>query len=128
MTFGKITTEGPGFTLLGEHPDHEFVVGSVGKFWRRDYGGRQVTGEQFVPFRKPGFAKLAISFGVRPSRTGGTVLRYEARTATTDETARRTFRRYWRLIHLGVAMIMRRALKHIKREAERRAAHTLVTA
>jgi hypothetical protein len=128
VTFGQITTEGPGFTLLAEHPDHEFVVGSVGKFWRCDYEGRRITGEQFVPFREPGFAKLAISLGVRPSRTGGTVLRYEARTATTDETAKRIFRRYWRLIHPGVAMVMRRALMRIKREAERRSAHTLVTA
>jgi hypothetical protein len=49
------------------------------------------------------------------------VLRYEARTATTDEAARRHFRRYWRVIRPGVALVMRRALGLIREEAEMRA-------
>ena len=40
------------------------------------------------------------------------------RTATTDEAARRTFRRYWRLIGAGVGLIMRRVVRRIKQEAE----------
>ena len=120
VTFGTMTTEGPGWTLLAEDPGIEFVVGSVGKFWRKDYGGRPVACDEFVPFDEPGYAKLAISFGVTPVPGGGTLLRYEARTATTDDAARRTFRRYWRLIHVGVGIVMRRALLRIKREAERR--------
>jgi hypothetical protein len=35
--------------------------------------------------------------------------------------ARRTFRRYWRLIAPGVGLVMRRAVRRIKGEAERRA-------
>jgi hypothetical protein len=71
----------------------------------------------FVPFQEPGYAKLAISLAVRPT-TDGAILRYEARTATTDEAARRTFRRYWRLIGAGVGLIMRRVVRRIKQEAE----------
>jgi hypothetical protein len=95
----------------------------VGRFWRKDYGGRPVLAEDFIPFRDPGYAKLAISLAVRPAGDGS-ILRYEARTATTDEAARRTFRRYWRLIVLGVALVMRRVVDRIKTAAEEKAATT----
>ena len=110
----------PGWVVLGEKTGTELVGGSVGKFWRRDYGGRAVAADEFVSFNEPGYAKLAASLGVRPNPSGGSVLRYEARTLATDDEARRTFLRYWRVIHPGVAMVMGRALKCIKREAERR--------
>ena len=97
---------------LAEEPGTEFVLGSVGRFWRKDYGGRPVTADQFVPFNEPGYAKLALGLAVRPVGAG-TILRYEARTATTDESARRTFRRYWHLIAPGVGLVMRRALRRI---------------
>jgi len=119
VTFADVT-EGPGWVSLADEPGVEFVVGSVGRFWRKDYGGRKVTPDEFVPFAEPGYAKLALSLAVRPAG-GGTILRYEARTATTDEAARRAFCRYWRLIGPGVGLVMRRALHRIKAEAERRA-------
>jgi hypothetical protein len=118
MTFARITTDEPCWTLLAENPGEELVVGSVGKFWQRDYGGRPVSAEQFVPFNTPGYAKLALGIGVRPAKSGGSILRYEARTATTDEVARQKFRRYWWLIRPGVAVVMRRALNRIRRAAE----------
>jgi hypothetical protein len=123
VTFGSITTAGPGWVQLAEEPDVELVIGSVGRFWRKDYGGRPVLAEDFIPFRDPGYAKLAISLAVRPAGDGS-ILRYEARTATTDEAARRTFRRYWRLIVLGVALVMRRVVDRIKTAAEEKAATT----
>jgi hypothetical protein len=123
ITFGSMTaasgTHGTTWTLLGEEPGVEFVVGSVGRFWRRDYGGRPVSQSEFTPFHEPGYAKLALGFTVRPSPAGGSILRYEARTATTDATANRSFRWYWRLIQPGVALVMGRALQHIKAQAER---------
>ena len=118
VTFRTITESGPGWTLLGEEPGSEFVVGSVGRFWRKDYGGRPVRPEEFTHFHEPGFAKLAVGFAVRPAPGGGAILRYEARTTTTDSTAERTFRRYWRLIHPGVAWIMGRVVRRIKAQAE----------
>lgn len=121
VTFGDITQQGPGWLSLVEEPGVEFVVGAVGRFWRRDYGGQRITAEQFVPFHEPGYAKLALSLAVRPAGAG-TILRYEARTATTDAAARRAFRRYWRIIAPGVGLVMRRALRRIKAESERRAA------
>lgn len=121
VTFGMMTTQGPSWVTLAEEPGVEWVVGSIGRFWQRDYGGRPCAADEFVGFQEPGYAKLAISFSVQPAATGGTMLRYETRTATTDEVTRRTFRRYWRLIGSGVALVMRRALLRIKLQAEGRA-------
>ncbi len=121
VTFGDVTQHGPGWVLLAQEPGVELVVGSVGQFWRRDYGARPVAAEEFVTFHERGYAKLALSLAVRPTETGS-IVRYEARTATTDAAARRKFRRYWWIISPGVALVMGRALRRIKAEAERHAA------
>jgi hypothetical protein len=120
VTFDSMVHAGPGFVVLHEVPGIELVVGAIGRFWRKDYGGREFAPAEFAGFAEPGYAKVALSLSVLPSRRGYTTLRYEARTGTTDEAARRTFRRYWRVIRPGVALVMRRALKRIKLEAERR--------
>lgn len=110
-----------GMVRVAEQPGVEIVVGSVGRFWEKDYGHTQVSGEDFTSFHEPGFAKLAMGFWVCPTPDGKSILRYEARTATTDDEARRRFRRYWRLIRPGVWLVMGRAVSLVRREAERRA-------
>jgi hypothetical protein len=120
FTFADLATPGMGWMLLAEEPGVEFVVGSIGRFWRRDYGWRPTPAHEFARFKEPGYAKLVISFRVLRLGDGRSVLRYEARTATTDAVARKRFRRYWRLIRPGVAIVMHRALKRIQHEAERR--------
>lgn len=119
VTFGEITKQGPQWVVLAEEHGVELVIGAVGRFWHKDYGTRKVTEPEFIPFNEPGFAKLAISLAVRAAGSG-TILRYEARTATADETARRTFRQYWRFIGTGVGIVMRRVVRRIRHEAERR--------
>jgi hypothetical protein len=122
FTFNDLATPELGWMLLAEEPGIEFVVAAVGRFWRRDYGWHPVAPDQFVGFDEPGYAKLAVSFRVQRIAEVGSLLRYEARTATTDDVARTRFRRYWRIIRLGVAIVMRRALMRIRAEAERRQA------
>jgi len=119
VTFGAMTKQGPQWVVLAEAQDVELVIGAVGRFWHKDYGTRAITEAEFIPFNEPGFAKLAISLSVRAAGAGA-ILRYEARTATTDEAARRTFRRYWRFIGTGVGIVMRRVVRRIKHEAEQR--------
>lgn len=119
LTFADMARPEMGFVLLAEDPGVEFVVGSVGRFWKRDYGWHRISPANFVGFREPGYAKLVVEFSVWPTGLGGSVVRYEARTATTDEVARKRFRRYWRVIRPGVAVVMKRALQRIKAEAER---------
>jgi hypothetical protein len=121
MTFGGLLELDPRPAVLAEAPGVEIVLGSVGRFWQRDYGVRHVAADEFRTFAEPGYAKLAMSFRVDPAGQGRSVLRYEARTATTDGAARRQFRRYWRVIRPGVALVMRRALGLIREEAETRA-------
>ena len=120
VTFKDLESSEMGWVLLAEEHGVELLVGAIGRFWRRDYGWLPVAPEQFTTFDDPGFAKLAVSFQVRAEGTGRSVLRYEARTATTDDAAREKFSRYWRIIHPGVTIVMRRALKRIQEEAERR--------
>jgi hypothetical protein len=61
-----------------------------------------------------------VSFRAQKLGQGHSLLRYEARTATTDGESRMRFRRYWHITHPGVAIVMRRALGQIRAEAERR--------
>jgi hypothetical protein len=83
-----------GWTLLAERPDEEIALGLVGKFWRPVISFAEVPAEDFKGFSEPGYAKHVYSLGVR-DLDGGTLLRAEMRVATTDEDARRWFRRYW---------------------------------
>lgn len=120
LTMNDLLRPETGMVVLAEEPEVETLVGSVGRFWERDYGWRRVSPEEFTGFDEPGYAKLAIDLWVQPAGDGGSRLRYEARTATTDEAARRRFRWYWRLIRPGVGLVMGRAVSLIRKEAERR--------
>lgn len=126
-TFNDLTTTTRGWVPLGEKTGVEFVIGAVGRFWQHDYGWYPVTADQFITFNDPGYAKLAVSFRVQPIDRDRSLLRYEARTATTDADARRHFHGYWRIIHPGVTIVMRRVLQRIRVEAERRFRASITT-
>jgi hypothetical protein len=84
-----------GWVLLGERPRDEIALGLVGRFWRPVIEFAKVTAEQFRDFAEPGYAKTIYSLSVRPLGDDRTLLSGVMRTATTDEHARRWFRRYW---------------------------------
>lgn len=84
-----------GWVLLGERAGEEIALGLVGKFWRPVIEFAKVTREDFRDFAQPGFAKTVCAFAVRPLADRRTMLSGVMRTATTDEHARRWFRRYW---------------------------------
>ncbi|WP_225316359.1 MULTISPECIES: hypothetical protein [Haloferax] len=107
-----------GYVVLGDRGAEEFVIGAVGKFWKPNIEWVDIDPDEFVSFDRPGYAKLAIGFSVRPYGTDRTLLSYEARTATTDPEARRRFRLYWSLIGPFAGVLMQQALAHIKNEAE----------
>ena len=82
--------------LLGERAGHEIALGLVGKFWRPAIEWAQVTSaDEFRDFDEPGFAKTVYDLSVREVGSNRTLLSGLMRTATTDEHARRWFRRYW---------------------------------
>jgi hypothetical protein len=108
---------GSGFVELAERPD-EVVFGVVGRFWTIDGGLEPVSAEDFIPFDAPGFAKGAINFRARVA-SGGTLLTTETRIQATDDSAARSFGRYWRVVGPPSAAIRRAWLRAIRKRAER---------
>lgn len=118
VSFTNIPDVGPGWIKLAEEEGTELVLGAVGKFWRRDYGARDVAPEDFADFDEPGYLKLAVSSRATPQGYDQSVLHYQARVEATDDEARRQFLRYWKVIAPGNDVIVRRALQRVKAEAE----------
>ena len=103
--------------MLAERPD-ELVVGGVGRFWQASGNIRRVEAADFAGFAEPGYAKTAFNLHALRAPEGGTLLTTETRIQATDDHARRSFRRYWRVIHPGSAAIRRAWLRAIRRRAE----------
>jgi hypothetical protein len=109
-----------GWILLGEHPGAEIGLGLVGKFWRPVIEFARITSaDEFRAFDEPGFAKTVYDLSVRELGANKTLLSGLMRTATTDEHARRWFRRYWTFgIGSGAHILVAALLDSARREAE----------
>jgi len=109
-----------GFVSIGEEPGRELVVGGIGQMFRVSGGRTPIFRDvsEFVAFREPGYAKVAMNFSARPLESGSE-LRTETRVVATDAASRRRFGRYWRLIQPGSALVRRGWLAAAKRRAER---------
>lgn len=81
--------------LLAERPGEEIALGLVGRFWRPVIEYATVEPEEFDAFDEPGWAKTVYALSARALGPASTLLEGTMRTATTDEHARRWFRRYW---------------------------------
>jgi len=85
-----------GWILLGGQPGEEIALGLVGRFWRPVIEFAPITSaEEFRAFDESGFAKTVHDLSVRELGDRKALLAGVMRTATTDEHARRWFRRYW---------------------------------
>jgi len=114
-----------GWILLGEQRHEEIALGLVGKFWRPIIEFESVRAQDFRDFAEPGCAKTVYSLAVRPIDDRRTLLTGTMRTATTDEHARRWFRRYWTFGVGSGAHVLADALLDVTREmAEARAVTT----
>jgi len=114
----EISEQG-GFILLADAPGREIVQGTCSQFWRLRRGGRcpgVSSPESLRAFAEPGYAKALINFRIVPEGDGSR-LTTETRILATDESARRTFAVYWRLIYPGSALIRRGWLAAIARRA-----------
>jgi hypothetical protein len=90
-----LTPDQGGWILLGERDRDEIALGLVGKFWLPVIAYAKVSPKSFDRFNEPGYAKTIYSLSVQPLGERRTLLSGVMRTATTDEHARRWFRRYW---------------------------------
>src|SRR2546430_4306786 len=87
-----------GFTLLEERPGEEFLLGTVGRFWR---ARGELCATSPVQFREPtpeGAAKAAWNFAVSIRADGATELSTETRVLCADASTKRRFLTYWMLI------------------------------
>jgi hypothetical protein len=107
-----------GFTLLGEQPGEELVLGTVGRFWLARGELRPVSPESFREVSVPGTAKAAWNFAVYPGSDGRTVLTTETRVLCADRATRRRFRIYWAVIAPFSGLIRREMLAAVRDTAE----------
>ena len=109
-----------GWILLGEHPGEQIALGLVGKFWRPVIEFARITSaEEFRAFDEPGFAKTVYELSTREVDDDRTLLSGLMRTATTDEHARRWFRRYWTFgVGSGAHILVGALLDSARRAAE----------
>lgn len=109
-----------GWILLGERPGEAIALGLVGKFWRPVIEFARIDSvEEFRAFDQPGFAKTVYVLSVRELEHNRTLLSGLMRTATTDDHARRWFRRYWTFgVGSGAHILVGALLDSARRAAE----------
>ena len=110
-----------GFIVLGERLDEEIVLGLVGRFWTPHGGIKRMDAETFVGFASPGYAKAAWNFSLSQTSEVETKLATETRVLCLDDSSRRKFKLYWRLVAPFSGLIRMEALRSIKRAAEAKA-------
>jgi hypothetical protein len=109
-----------GWVLLGERPQEEIALGLVGKFWRPVIAFAQVRPAEFRDYSEPGFAKTICSLSVRALDDRRTLLSGVMRTGTTDDDARRWFRRYWTYgVGSGAHVLVNGVIDLVREMAER---------
>lgn len=115
-----VTMEGllrSGFVLLDERAPHEFVLGLAGRFWTPTGGIVRLDPAEYAVFDRPGMAVAAWNFTVLPTDEGSLVAT-ETRVRCTDDAARRSFARYWRVVRPFSGLIRMEALRAVRRAAE----------
>lgn len=106
-----------GFVLLGEAEGSEIVLGLTGRFWRPSGDVLRVPAEDFRAFAEPGYAQAVWNFTVTEDGDAALVAT-ETRIRCTDAASRRSFLRYWRLIHPFSGLIRTEMLRSIRRAAQ----------
>ncbi|MDR6431572.1 hypothetical protein [Brucella pseudogrignonensis] len=123
MLRGRKSTVAPPFglhefTLLEHKPGEALVYGLVGKFWKADFGLHKMeSAEDYLAFRMPGVAKLALAFTVT-EQGGKTRLVTETRVFCPDRGSHLRFTPYWYLIRPVSGIIRGRILNSIREASE----------
>jgi hypothetical protein len=95
----------------GFRPYDETTLAAIGRPWR--VLSPLLRDGDFDAFDEPGFAKVAMDFRAEDGR-----LVTETRVRLTDAAARRSFRRYWLVVHPFSVLVRRSWLAAAKRRAE----------
>lgn len=118
---GAVLESGPTPTLH-EEPGRYVVGGFVGRPWRPTgaMGPRVRDLAELEAFDEPGWLVCSMDFTATPLPDGRTRLETTTRCAPTDDSARRAFARYWRLIRPFSGLIRIELLRAVAARAERR--------
>ena len=107
-----------GWVTLAVEEDRLVAAGLVGRFWRRDFGIRELRDRAaFESFDEPGWAKILFAWKLE-AVAGGTRLRATTRVHATSDDAERRLAVYFRLIRFGAHLSVRSGLHAIGRRAE----------
>jgi hypothetical protein len=105
----------PG-VVLDDVPEQGIVLGLTGQFWRLRGGrdpSRPTTAAEFLAYDRADTCKAVIDF-----RVGERSLSTETRVHVRDARARRSFRRYWRVIRPFSGLIRILLLRAARSRAE----------
>jgi len=108
-----------GFVVLAEESGVEIVLGVIGRFWRPTGGLVRFAPDEFIGFRRPGYAKAVWNFRVQPAGKGRVQVVTQTRIQATDEKSLKSFKRYWRVIGPFSRLIRREMLRLVRSVAER---------
>lgn len=112
--------EAGGFLILSREPPRELVFAMLGQPWHLAGGPRAAqlrTPAEFEALNIPGIIKVAANMRVEDLGGGWSRLSTETRVLATDDHARRTFARYWRVIYPGSSFLRYAMLNAMARRA-----------
>lgn len=118
LRLADLTAHGE-WVRLGEDPPHEIAFGAIGRFWGGETVWEEIDAADFGTFDRPGYARIACNFSVRPYGTRHALVSYECRTRATDADARRAFLRYWRPLSPFIGVVLRAQLGVVASENDR---------
>lgn len=109
MRLADMPTSGE-WVLLDEDPPHEVSFGAIGRFWAGETAWDEIDAAEFASFDRPGRARIACSFTLRPYGDRATLVSYECRTKGTDAASTKAFLRYWRALSPFIGVVLRTQL------------------
>ncbi len=110
-----------GWRMVAEIPNRALVMGAVTRPWEPIVTFHGVTASEFRAYNPPTAAKIVWTLEVDSLGPSRSRARTQTRVVTTDEAARRLFRRYWAVFSPGIIVIRWESLRLIRADAERRA-------
>ncbi len=117
---GGLLDSGPCPVVI-EEPGHFAAGGFVGRPWRivPVMGPRVTDIAELLAFDEPGWVVCVMDFRLHALPGGRTRLVTTTSCAPTDDRARRSFARYWRVIRPFSGLIRRDMLRAVAARAER---------
>lgn len=108
-----------GWGTLVDEPGKLLICGAVCQPWIGDVLFTPIPPDKFTIYSEPDQVKIVWSLEASEIEPFVTRFGHEVRAVSTDEEAKRKFKRYWRWARFGIVAIRLLLLPAIRREAER---------